>query len=162
MIDKRLELYRIAKGLKAKDFAHIIGISPGSYSEIKNGKTSPRADTLEKIIRNTEIDAHWLLTGEGPMIRSTGDETAEKVLTGYKATHSLKPEVQLLVSDLLDILESDDVVMKTAIASSIKAFKESVSRKAKLDESDIETDLKTTGSPGESKQLRDKHRVGGK
>lgn len=161
MIGRRIEEYRLYKGYKVAELARIIGISQGSLSEIKNEHSEPRADTLEKIVRNTDLDAHWLLTGEGSMIRGVV-ETIENDDTSLTKLRSVKGSTQALVSDLIDILESDDVVMKTAITENIKAFKISVDRKAKLEKSDVESDFKTRESPGESKHRRDKHRVGGK
>jgi transcriptional regulator with XRE-family HTH domain len=64
MIGKRIRDYREGKGLKVAAFASIIGISQGSLSDIENGKTKPSADTLSRIVRNTDIDPGWLLTGE--------------------------------------------------------------------------------------------------
>ncbi|NLT24665.1 MAG: helix-turn-helix domain-containing protein [Syntrophorhabdus sp.] len=159
MIGKRIEEYRLHKGYKVAELARIIGIAQGSLSEIKNEHSEPRADTLEKIVRNTDVDAHWLLTGEGSMIRST--QTIEEGDTPLTRLRSVKPGTQALVSDLIDILESDDAIMKTAITENIKAFKISVDRKAKLEKSDVESDFKTRESLGESKHRRDKHRVGG-
>jgi len=162
MIGRRIEEYRLHKGYKVGELARIIGISQGSLSEIKNEKSEPRADTLEKVVRNTDINAHWLLTGEGPMIKGP-DHTGETPASDIELKlRSAKAGIKTLVGDLIDILESDDVVMKTAITENIKAFKVSVDRKAKLDSSDAETDFKTRGSSRESKHLRDKHRAGGK
>jgi len=70
MIGARLEEYRVKKGYKVEELALIIGIEQGTLSKIKLGKTQPHAKTIEKIIRNTDINAHWLATGEGEMLRS--------------------------------------------------------------------------------------------
>lgn len=162
MIGKRIEEYLAVKRYKVKELAKIIGISQGSLSDIKNGNTEPRADTLEKIVRNTDISAHWLLTGEGPMTRhDEAQRISEAVHHVRGAQDLLEPEIQDLVNDLIDILRSDDMVMKTAITQNVKAFKESVSRKDKLERADIETDFKTAGSQRVSRQPGAKHRVGG-
>lgn len=52
--------------MKGKEFAAIIGISPGSLSDIENGNTKPKADTLTALINKTDIDPVWLLTGSEP------------------------------------------------------------------------------------------------
>ncbi len=67
MINKRFEEYRLIKGLKVKELADIIGISQGSLSDIKNEKTDPKAETIEKFALNTDVNPIWLLTGKGPM-----------------------------------------------------------------------------------------------
>jgi transcriptional regulator with XRE-family HTH domain len=65
MIGVRIKSYREGKSLKVAGLAGIIGVSQGSLSDIENGKTKPSADTLAKIVRHTDIDPRWLLTGEG-------------------------------------------------------------------------------------------------
>lgn len=57
----------MSKGHKVADFAKLIGISQGSLSDIENGKTKPSAETLASIVRNTDINAAWLLTDIGDM-----------------------------------------------------------------------------------------------
>jgi len=65
MIGPRIRELRKMKGANVTNFAEIIGISQGSLSDIENGKTNPSADTLASIVRKTDIDAGWLLTGVG-------------------------------------------------------------------------------------------------
>lgn len=67
MINKRFEEYRLKKGLKVKELADIIGISQGSLSDIKNERTDPKAETIEKFALNTDVNPVWLITGKGPM-----------------------------------------------------------------------------------------------
>jgi transcriptional regulator with XRE-family HTH domain len=66
-IGERIRNYRKSIDISGKDFAKIIGISAGSLSDIENEKTNPSSDTLSSMVRNTEINPTWLLTGEGPM-----------------------------------------------------------------------------------------------
>jgi transcriptional regulator with XRE-family HTH domain len=160
MIGERLKQYADAKNINFSKLSKLTGIPQGALSEIRNGKRDPGAETLRKLITNTDISAHWLLTGEGPMMR--GIQTIEEDDAPLTKLRSVKADVQALVSDLIDILESDDDVMKTAITENIRAFKISVDRKAKLEKSDVEADFKSGESSRESKQLGDKHRVGGK
>lgn len=159
MIGERLKQYTDVKGINFSKLSKLTGIPQGALSEIRNGKRDPGAETLRKLVTNTDISAHWLLTGEGSMIRSIG--TTEENGSSLAKLRSAKADVQVLVSDLIDILESNDVIIKTAITENIRAFKISVDRKAKLEESDVETDFKTRGSSRESKHLRDKQRAGG-
>ncbi|WP_183355984.1 helix-turn-helix domain-containing protein [Geomonas silvestris] len=71
MIGSRIADYRRGLKFKVAEFARIIGISQGSLSDIENNKTKPSADTIEAIVRNTDINPGWLLTGVGP--KRTGD-----------------------------------------------------------------------------------------
>lgn len=159
MYGDRLRTYRKAKRMTLKQLAKRLGIQHGAISQLETNKTNPSAKTLESYCKHTDINVEWLLTGEGSMIRSIG--TVEENDNSLARFRSVKTEIQALVGDLIDILESDDLIVKTAITESIKAFKISVDRKAKLEESDVESDFKTRESLGESKHLSDKHRVGG-
>ena len=161
MINKRLEEYRLQKHLKVTELAKIIGISHGSLSDIKNGKTLPRADTLEKIVRNTDINAHWLLTGEGPMLRTESDSIVPSNNFGSgRALYIDDPEILRYAEDLVRILKSDDKITKAAITINIDAFRVSVGRKEELESSHGDTDFKTQGSKRESK--KENHQAGGR
>ena len=63
-IGARLELYRRFLGLKGYEFCKLIGISQGSYSDLKNGKSLPSCGTIQKIIKRNQCDIIWLLTGK--------------------------------------------------------------------------------------------------
>lgn len=51
-------------------FAEKIGISEGNIRGYIKG-VQPKADVLEKIVRNYEVSPEWLLTGEGDMVRTS-------------------------------------------------------------------------------------------
>lgn len=48
-------------------FASLIGVSEANIRNYKSG-VMPKADFLEKIARNFDININWLLTGEGNML----------------------------------------------------------------------------------------------
>ena len=163
MISERIEEYRLYKGYKVTELANIIGISHGSLSDIKNGKTEPRADTLEKFIRHTDISAHWLLTGEGPMIRTESSlNVLSKDFDSGRAVYIDDPEIRRYVECLIRILKSNDKITKAAITLNIDAFGVSVGRKNELESSQGDTDFKTQGTPGASEHPGEKHHAGGK
>lgn len=64
-IGQRIRQVRENNSLKTAAFAKIIGISQGSLSDIENGKTNPRASTLQNLVSSMNVDPLWLLTGEG-------------------------------------------------------------------------------------------------
>lgn len=76
-VGQRLRHFRKAQNLKLIELAEIIGISHGSLSQIETEKTKPSSDTIESLFKNTNINLGWLLSGEGPMLRS--DHGAEPV-----------------------------------------------------------------------------------
>ena len=63
-IGERLREFRLQKDMKAIEFAKICEISQGSLSGLENGKSYPSAETLINLIRKTDIDIDWLLTGK--------------------------------------------------------------------------------------------------
>lgn len=71
---ERLKQFRLAQGMKANQFAEVVGISQSSLSEIENQNTNPSAETLSLVVRNTNINAFWLLTGEGTMFSEIGEK----------------------------------------------------------------------------------------
>ncbi len=62
-IGKRLRLFRKSLEINGYDFAHLIGISQGSLSDIENCNSDPSASTITKIATKTNCDIYWLLTG---------------------------------------------------------------------------------------------------
>lgn len=83
MIGRRIREYRQGREIKIADFAKQIGISQGSLSDIENEKTKPSAETISSIVRNTDIDATWLLTGEPkhpPPAAAKPDRFTEKIV----------------------------------------------------------------------------------
>ncbi|MBE7439101.1 MAG: helix-turn-helix domain-containing protein [Spirochaetales bacterium] len=67
MLD-RLDELRKARGLNQREFARAIGLHPSSITDFKKGRSkSFSQDTITRIIKEFGVNAHWLLTGEGPM-----------------------------------------------------------------------------------------------
>ncbi len=62
-IGNRLDLYRRSLDMKGFVFCKHIGISQGSYSDLKNGNSNPSCQTIINIINLGECDIIWLLTG---------------------------------------------------------------------------------------------------
>lgn len=63
-IGKRLRAFRKSLPMKGHQFAHHIGISQGSLSDIENCNSDPSASTIAKIATKTNCDIYWLLTGK--------------------------------------------------------------------------------------------------
>ena len=55
-------------GITPHAFSQKIGVSEGTVRKILSENTTIRSDNLEKISQNfTDIDLHWLITGQGDM-----------------------------------------------------------------------------------------------
>ena len=49
--------------LKSFQLAELLKISQGSLSDIENNKSNPSAPTVVKLIKYTNINVYWVLTG---------------------------------------------------------------------------------------------------
>lgn len=119
---ERIKTYRKNKGLKGYQLATLIGVSSGTLSDIENEKTTPKAETIQKLIRHTDINSVWLMTGEGemtataPLVQpgmSSQQQQAYPVPTGSMAR---------LVAMAVEVLESEDQVLTGALSQSIEAL----------------------------------------
>jgi transcriptional regulator with XRE-family HTH domain len=62
-----------AEGMSPAKFADEIGVQRSSISHIISGRNKPSYDFIVKILERFEgINADWLLTGKGSMIKSSG------------------------------------------------------------------------------------------
>lgn len=60
------------KCISASKFADMLSIQRSSISHILSGRNNPGLDILQKIIHTfPEINAEWLLTGKGEMLKDT-------------------------------------------------------------------------------------------
>jgi transcriptional regulator with XRE-family HTH domain len=68
-IGARIRLLREHERMNGKAFAATLGIQPVTLSRYENGRAVP-SDVLVLLLRlEPELDANWLLTGEGQMFR---------------------------------------------------------------------------------------------
>ncbi|HCW54241.1 MAG TPA: XRE family transcriptional regulator [Clostridium sp.] len=51
----KLKAERVNKGIKQKDFAKQLGVTPQYLNSIENGKTEPRRDLMQKMSKLLEI-----------------------------------------------------------------------------------------------------------
>ena len=142
MLNERIKIYIETKGLKLNKLSDITGVPHGSLSDIKNGKREPGAKILEKLIRNTDINAHWLLTGEGPMIRPQSWASAnDKPMTDSRDAPEPNPEVGHMIGLVRAVMESDNEAVKVALRSSFVAIELAVKESQEVGKlrQDIET-----------------------
>lgn len=76
---ERIKKYMDHKGLSAAELADIIGVQRSNLSHILTGRNNPGASFIEKLLQTyPELDARWLITGEGDMILTTKAEKQER------------------------------------------------------------------------------------
>lgn len=132
MINDRIEdLIRELCGNNSSLFSRKIGVTPSVISNITGQrKGKPSFEVIEKIISAfAEIDARWLVTGEGDMLRKTinttlldtsANETTMQLVNTISSQAEtigfLKKEVEVL-QDKIQRLESDVSSLKGEGAS---------------------------------------------
>lgn len=77
---ERILQFLKTKQISSTQFADTIGVQRSSVSHILSGRNNPSFDFIRKILSNyAEIDAEWLLLGEGEMYKSgVADELFDK------------------------------------------------------------------------------------
>ena len=66
----RIKQIRNEKSLTQDEFSNILGIKQANLSHIENKGSKISVEILDKIISNFDINADWLLSGEGKMFRN--------------------------------------------------------------------------------------------
>lgn len=80
----RIKSYMDYKGISAGEFALALDVQRSNISHILNGRNMPGAAFIEKLLlKYPDINARWLLTGQGEMIES---DQSEKEKIPVKAT----------------------------------------------------------------------------
>ena len=69
-IGVRLKYIRTSMKLNQADFSRRIEVTQGNLSRYEQGKQEPSLATVGKALCVFGINAHWLLTGEGPMFQA--------------------------------------------------------------------------------------------
>lgn len=71
--------------LNYSEVSRAIGLDPDSIKNYLEGKTKPNYNACLKLVKNTRVNIHWLLTGEGGMLKqnasSRGNGNSESILT---------------------------------------------------------------------------------
>ena len=69
-IGVRIKQIRSEKKLTQDEFSNILGIKQANLSHIENKGSKISVEILDKIISNFDINADWLLSGEGKIFRN--------------------------------------------------------------------------------------------
>jgi transcriptional regulator with XRE-family HTH domain len=76
----RIRKYMEYRNISAGELASLLEVQRSNISHILNGRNMPGAAFIEKLLINfPDLDARWLITGEGNMISETGDQDIKLV-----------------------------------------------------------------------------------
>ena len=68
---KQLRRFRLGSGLKQKDIATFLGVTPTAISDYESGKRTPSLDMIVLLADRYDLNLSWLITGKGDMYNST-------------------------------------------------------------------------------------------
>jgi transcriptional regulator with XRE-family HTH domain len=79
---QRLKMVRKLLNYNQKDFAELLDIQQGSYSDIERGRIAISYNILKKLASNFIIDPMWIMTGQGDKFISKVERTSniEKII----------------------------------------------------------------------------------
>ena len=77
----RIKQVRLERGIKRKDLAEMLGITPSSISNYENGISKPRQQTLFDIIKVLGIDANYLYQDDAP---GADNDVSPSAVSGYE------------------------------------------------------------------------------
>lgn len=95
-MNHRITEIRERHKLKKSDFAKKIGISPSAIGYIESGEKDPSIKTIQKICKEFNIDANWLIMG----IES--ESITEKEKNIIKKYRNLNTEHQISIEEMID------------------------------------------------------------
>ncbi len=108
-IGKRLSAARRAIGLSIDEFGAQTGIPVSTLKKYESGHRVPGGDAIQAITK-AGINAHWLVTGEGPMLsKQASDEERAKIDAEIEAVEKELSRFKLPVSQD-DILKSPELL----------------------------------------------------
>lgn len=106
-INQRLTEYCEKRGIKQVDLVLAGYASKQTVSWIWNGRTKPGCEFLEKFITEyKEIDARWLLTGEGQMENQSSNAVIEYLEKKAKEKEDLILDLNQKMDALKEQLEA--------------------------------------------------------
>jgi transcriptional regulator with XRE-family HTH domain len=141
-IGRRIKTIRKREGLTQPELADALGIPLRTLQNYEGGANKPPADFLNFLNTEYGVDPTWILTGKGitpspiPVSKRINNTLSEIAAAAPWATSdggaiptADKPEVPVNIKDLtyktIEVLESD-TIYRTALASNINAFHQSI------------------------------------
>ncbi|MGE0020493.1 MAG: helix-turn-helix domain-containing protein [Draconibacterium sp.] len=86
----RIKSYMDYKGITAGELSLALDVQRSNISHILNGRNMPGAALIEKLLlKYTDLDARWLITGKGNMIHENAPGDQPAVDDGIKNENSI-------------------------------------------------------------------------
>ena len=114
------------------DFGVKFGLSRNTVMRYESGARDPDAGLILALCQEYNINAHWLITGEGP--KCLNEQVGPPAAGSEPANVSLLPSDNLGLGESVELLakiyNSGNKVLIRAIAANLNAFGEAIDNKA--------------------------------
>lgn len=120
-----LSIYDHLKNTKTiknpKEFALEIGVSTSLITEICKKRTDAGITPIQNLLKKfTYIDANWLLTGEGQMLKSSNTALEINTNSNYKELAEAREEIIIMKNEKIAFLQKEIVALETILNSKNK------------------------------------------
>ncbi len=112
---KRLLEVIHALRIEQQDFGKAGGVSKGTFSNYALGNSQPKLEALSRWVDKYNINANWLLIGEGEMFRGEGTEKPVKAESEDVAVSDPISQRMKVAVDLLNKAGASPEVIQQAI-----------------------------------------------
>lgn len=120
MIGQRIRALRKCKKMSQEAFGKKVGVSHTHISEVETGKKNPSRSLVMLMEQIFSVSLSEDL-GNAPLHIEEGH-------AAYSFTKNYPPEFQPFIDILIEILQSGDGIIISAVKENLKAFKEAVAR----------------------------------
>jgi len=82
-MNSRIKQFMAYKGLSSSELADNIGVQRSNVTHVLNGRNKPSFQFIAKLLEKyPEIDAKWLIMGEGQMLEAGGEQKSANLFSG--------------------------------------------------------------------------------
>lgn len=107
-IYERLKLARIERGIKQKDLAQMIEVTPSSVLYYENGKRPLTPALIHTMADILNVNEEWLKTGEGSMdIELSEDEEIAALIGEILAKEGTNPKIKSIIKNVARMDDAD-------------------------------------------------------
>ena len=86
-VSQRIKIFLESTKLTQQEVGDIVGLTKQGVSSFTRGKTNPPLDVLGKILlKYPELNARWLLTGQGHMLEEQRKSKTEEEILAFLAS----------------------------------------------------------------------------
>ena len=104
-VGKRLIIFTNSLNISVADFCRATGLGRSLVDKLRTGIHGPRIEPLDKISRAyPELRLNWLITGEGPVLGSVGNDIETVILEIFRKNIKSKGD-ESLTQEFISVVE---------------------------------------------------------